>query len=315
MPRLFRIATRQSPLAMWQAETVRDRLQAAHPDLAVTLLPLSTRADRDQTRTLAAIGGKGLFIKELETALVSGEADLAVHSMKDVVPVLPKGLVIQTVMEREDPNDALVSKSYASLDELPDGARVGTCSPRRQAQLLVRYPHLDILPLRGNVNTRLARLDNGDFAAILLACAGLKRLGFAERIRSTLDHDVCLPAVGQGIIGIETREDDDEVHDLLKPLHDTDSAHRLLAERAFSGRLHGGCSSPIAAHATLHDQTISLTGRVIAHDGQDMLSDRIEGPVQDAQRLGEALAMRLIDRGARTLLDAAEQQLETGQDA
>ena len=304
----IRIATRQSPLALWQAEEVQSRLKLCHPDLSVELVPMTTRGDQIQGTPLARIGGKGLFVKELEAALLDGRADLAVHSMKDVVAVLPEQLQICTVLEREDPYDALVSAHYETLDELPEDAVVGTCSPRREAQLHARYPGFQIRTLRGNVNTRLARLDKGDFDAIILACAGLKRLNLAARIRQSISPDTCLPAVGQGIIGIEVRADDSRVKSLLAPLHDAATATRLTAERAFSLTLNGGCSAPIAAFAELAGDVLSMTGRVISLDGKNLLATAKSATPSNAHQLGVDIARYLLAEGAQAILDDAEQR-------
>ena len=241
----LRIATRRSPLALWQAEFVAARLRAAHPSLQVSLVPMTTQGDRELSRSLATSGGKGLFVKELEVAMLEGRADIAVHSMKDVPAQLPDGLRITTVLPAEDPRDAFVSHSVARLSDLPQRARVGTASLRRQSQLLAMRPDLQIETLRGNVNTRLQRLDDGDFDAIMLACAGLRRLEFGARIREALDPAQFVPACAQGIIGIEARADDTATLAALAPLHDVDTATRLAAERSFSARLGGACTVPV----------------------------------------------------------------------
>ncbi|MEJ6655424.1 MAG: hydroxymethylbilane synthase, partial [Pseudomonas sp.] len=247
--RHLRIATRKSALALWQAEYVKARLEELHPGLTVSLVPMVSRGDKLLDSPLAKIGGKGLFVKELEAALLADEADLAVHSMKDVPMQFPDGLGLYVICEREDPRDAFVSNAYESIDALPQGSVVGTSSLRRQAQLMARRPDLQIRFLRGNVNTRLAKLDAGDYDAIILAAAGLKRLGFDERIRSCLAPELSLPAGGQGAVGIECRSEDTELHALLAPLNDLDSALRVRAERALNNHLNGGCQVPIACYA------------------------------------------------------------------
>lgn len=305
MPDPIRIATRSSPLALWQAEHVRTRLLASEPDAPVELVPMTTDGDRWLGTSLARLGGKGLFVKALESALLEHDADLAVHSMKDMTAMLPEGLVIATVLERENPFDAFVSTRHASFDALPTGAIVGTCSVRRRAQLLAARPDLEIRDLRGNVNTRLAKLDAGEFDAIVLAAAGLLRLGFASRIRHELSRELSLPAVSQGTIGIECRDNDRDLKTRLEALHDHDSADRMAAERAFSAALNGGCSAPIAAFATLDGNRLSLEGRVFAHDGSERLIERIDGDRRAGVDLGERLAATLLERGAQGLLDTA----------
>jgi hydroxymethylbilane synthase len=302
MPRRLRIATRKSPLALWQAEHVAAALHAAHPGLVVEIVGMSTQGDRILDTPLAKIGGKGLFVKELEQGLLEDRADIAVHSMKDVPVDLPPGLHIATIMVREDPRDALVSDRVEAIADLPQGARVGTSSLRRQCQLVARRPDLEILPLRGNVNTRLRKLDEGEFDAIVLASAGLKRLGFQARIRALLPIDESLPAIGQGAIGIECRSEDAETNALLAPLHHPDTAACVEAERALNRRLHGGCQVPIAGHATLHNGYITLRGLVGEPDGSRVLRDEVRGAMAGASALGEALAGRLLARGADAIL-------------
>lgn len=304
MTDIVRIATRKSPLALWQAEYVRDRLIAAHPGLNVELVKMSTQGDKILDSPLAKIGGKGLFVKELEDGLLSGRADIAVHSMKDVPVELPAGLHLPVICEREDPRDAFVSNRYSSLDALPHGARVGTSSLRRQCQIMARRPDLVISSLRGNVNTRLAKLDAGDFDAIILAAAGLKRLGFERRITAYLDTDVSLPAIGQGAVGIECRRDDPRINGLLAVLDDPDTHTRVAAERAMNHRLEGGCQVPIAGHATLDGETLHLRGLVGAPDGSKVIRGDIRGPRGEAERLGIALADDLLARGAAAILKA-----------
>lgn len=296
------IATRKSPLALWQAEYVRDRLLAAHPGLNVELVRMSTQGDKILDSPLAKIGGKGLFVKELEDGLLSGRADIAVHSMKDVPVELPAGLHLPVICEREDPRDAFVSNNYPTFDALPNGARVGTSSLRRQCQIMTRRPDLKIVSLRGNVNTRLAKLDAGEFDAIILAAAGLKRLGFEQRITAHLGTDVSLPAIGQGAVGIECRSDDPVINTLIAALDDPDTHTRVAAERAMNHRLEGGCQVPIAGHATLEGDMLYLRGLVGAPDGSRVIRGEVRGPRADAEKLGVALADDLLSRGAAAIL-------------
>jgi len=298
----LRIATRKSQLALWQAEHVAALLRRAHPGIAVELLPMSTKGDQIQDRSLSAIGGKGLFIKELEAALEDRRADLAVHSMKDVPADLPAGLMIAAVLPRADARDALITRGAPALKDLPTGARLGTSSLRRQAQLLAARPDLKIEALRGNVDTRLKRLDAGELDAIVLACAGLIRLGLESRISTRLDTEVSLPAVGQGVIGIECRVDDPRSRAVLQALNDTTTRIAIDAERAFSKRLGGSCQSPIAAYARVEGDRLTLEGLVAEPDGSRLLRDRISGSVQNACILGEELAERVLAAGAAELL-------------
>lgn len=299
---VLRIATRQSALALWQAEHVRQGLELHHPGLKVELVGMTTRGDQILDSPLAKVGGKGLFVKELETALLDGRADIAVHSMKDVPVDFPAGLELTEILEREDPRDALVSNSHASLDELPQGARVGTSSLRRQCQLKALRPDLVIGDLRGNVNTRLDKLDRGDYDAIILACAGLKRLGFESRIRAVLGPEVILPAIGQGAIGIEARVGDSAVQELLRPLGHAVTRNRLRAERSLNAHLHGGCQVPIAGYAELEHGVIVLRGLVGRPDGTEIVQGVISGRPDDAEELGEVLAQDLLARGADAIL-------------
>jgi hydroxymethylbilane synthase len=301
---LIRIATRNSALALWQAEHVRLGLQVHHPGLQVELVGMTTRGDQILDSPLSKVGGKGLFVKELEQALLDGRADIAVHSMKDVPVEFPPGLGLAIVLEREDPRDALVSNRYATLEDLPQAARVGTSSLRRQCQLRALRPDLLMSDLRGNVNTRLAKLDRGEYDAIILACAGLKRLGFAERIRQELGADTILPAIGQGAIGIECRLDDSAIHTLLAPLAHADTSIRLRAERALNRHLNGGCQVPIAGYAELSHGVIVLRGLVGSPDGTQMIHGVISGRPEDAEELGQVLAEDLLSRGAGAILDA-----------
>jgi len=301
----LRIATRKSKLALWQAGHVAALLRRAHPGLDIELVPVTTQGDRIQDRSLAAIGGKGLFIKELEVAISERRADIAVHSMKDVPADVPAEFQIAAVLERADARDALVAAAgIARLEDLPLRARVGTSSLRRQAQLYAARPDLRIETLRGNVDTRLRRLDSGaDLDAILLACAGLMRLGLESRITVRLDPKICLPAVGQGVIGIECRNADVRTRELLQPLEDPGTRCVLEAERAFAARLGGSCQSPIAAHAQLHAEQLSLAGLVAEPDGSRLLRDTIQGSAGQANSLGRLLAERLLAAGAADLLE------------
>lgn len=298
----LRIVTRKSPLALWQAEFVRDRLLSLYPGLDVKLVGISTRGDRMLDKPLATIGGKGWFIKELEQKLYDNSADIAVHSMKDVTIDMPQGMALPVILQREDPRDAFISNNYASLDELPKGACVGTSSLRRQSQLSANRPDLLIRSLRGNVGTRLQKLDKGDFDAIVLAAAGMLRLKLQARICQFIDTKVMLPAVGQGAIGIETRADDQAVIDCLQPLNHRETWLRLKAERAFSKRLYGGCQLPLAAYAELEGDTLQLSGLVASVDGNTVLTDRISSTVDQAEAAGVELAERLLSRGADKIL-------------
>ena len=302
--REIRIATRKSALALWQAEFVKTRLEQAHPGLVVTLVPMVSRGDKLLDSPLSKIGGKGLFVKELETALLENEADIAVHSMKDVPMDFPEGLGLFCICEREDPRDAFVSNTYASLDALPTGSVVGTSSLRRQAQLLTRRPDLEIRFLRGNVNTRLAKLDAGEYDAIILAAAGLIRLGFEDRITSAISIEDSLPAGGQGAVGIECRSADTEIHALLAPLHHADTAVRVTAERALNKHLNGGCQVPIACYAVLEGEQLWLRGLVGEPSGGTLLSADARAPRSDAQALGEQVAEALLAQGAGDILKA-----------
>lgn len=298
----LRIATRQSPLALWQAEHVASLLTAAHSGLRVELVKMVTEGDRILDRALNTAGGKGLFIKELEQGLAEGRADLAVHSMKDVPAELPPGFDLPVFCAAADPRDALVSSTAGSIDALPVGARIGTASLRRGCQLLARRPDLQLVLTRGNVQTRLAKLDRGDCDALLLAAAGLDRLGLAGRIAARLPVDVMLPAVTQGVLGLECRAGDGAVMALLTPLHESDTALRVRAERAFAARLGGGCHTPLAAHAVLDGAQLHLTGLVGSPDGRRVLRQTQSGPADAPEALGLALAEHLIAQGAAELL-------------
>ena len=300
----LRIATRKSQLALWQAEYVRDVLLQYHPDLSVELVKMTTEGDKILDTPLAKVGGKGLFVKELENGLLSGDADIAVHSMKDVPVELPEGLHLSVICPREDPRDAFVSNDYGLFEDLPKGARLGTSSLRRQCQLAAQRPDLNIIDLRGNVNTRLQKLDNGDYDAIILAAAGLKRLGLENRITETLSPEISLHAIGQGAVGIECRVNDEWVNELLAPLNDRDTAIRVRAERALNHRLQGGCQVPIAGYAELAHGVILLRGLVGTVDGAQIIHGEIAGQPEDAEYLGRVLAEDLLSRGADEILES-----------
>lgn len=300
-----RIATRRSPLALWQAEHVADRLRTAFPGLRVSLLPMSTRGDKLLDAPLAKVGGKGLFVKELEQSLLEDRADIAVHSMKDVPVDLPETLHIAAIMEREDPHDAFVSRRYTHVEDLPQDAIVGTSSLRRQCQLKTLLPHCRWVDLRGNVNTRLGKLDSRDCDAIVLAVAGLKRLGLEHAITQVLPADRCLPAIGQGALGVECRRDDADTEVLLEALHDPRTAICVEAERALNERLQGGCQVPIAGHALWEGDVIWLRGLVASIDGSIVLRSERRGPPPEARKLGVAVAEDLLAKGAGQILRTA----------
>ncbi|EOW9199246.1 hydroxymethylbilane synthase [Vibrio cholerae] len=299
----IRIATRQSPLALWQANYVKDALMAAHPGLQVELVTMVTRGDVILDTPLAKVGGKGLFVKELEIAMLEGRADLAVHSMKDVPVDFPDGLGLVTICEREDPRDAFVSNTYAKIEDLPSGAIVGTCSLRRQCQLKAARPDLVIKELRGNVGTRLSKLDAGEYDAIILAAAGLKRLELESRIRSFIEPEQSLPAVGQGAVGIECRVNDQRVRALLAPLNHADTADRVRCERAMNLTLQGGCQVPIGSYALLEGNHIWLRALVGEPDGSQIVRGEIRGPRTQAEQLGITLAEQLLSQGAKEILE------------
>jgi len=304
-PRKLTIATRESALAMWQAEHVRDQLLAHYPSCDVTLLGLTTQGDRIIDQPLADIGGKGLFIKELEQAMADGRADLAVHSLKDVPMDMPPGFVLAAIMEREDPRDAWVSNRYPSLAGMPARSIVGTSSLRREAQLRERHPHLDVKPLRGNVNTRLRKLDDGQYAAIILAAAGLKRLGFGNRIAALLDPDDSLPAVGQGALALECRADRADLIEALAALADTPTTLATSAERAFGQRLGGSCHTPLAALGVWQGDQLRLRGLIASRDGRRVLRGERIGAAANAQAaesIGDALGVDFLERGAAEIL-------------
>ena len=302
MTGLLRIATRKSPLALWQSEHVAALLRTAHPQLDVRLVPMSTRGDEVLDRSLAAIGGKGLFLKELELAMLRGEADCAVHSLKDVPMELEGPFALAAILPRADHADAFVSNVFDGIDALPEGARVGTSSLRRQAQLRARRPDLQLLDLRGNVNTRLAKLDAGDFDAIVLACAGLQRLGFGGCIRARLDAPDWLPAPAQGAIAIECRDDDARTQALCAALDHAATRCCTEAERAMNRALHGSCHVPVAALAQLHGARLSLHGLVGSADDGRLVRAHVEGDAAHGERLGTDAAQRLLDRGAAAFL-------------
>jgi hydroxymethylbilane synthase len=308
---MIRIATRQSRLALWQAEYVAAELRKAHPGIQVMLVPMTTQGDRITDRPLAEVGGKGLFIKELEVALAKDRADIAVHSMKDVPTDLPEGMVLAAMLPREDPRDAFVSLNFATLDSLPQGARVGTSSLRRQCQLKAMRSDLQILLLRGNVETRLRKLDEGQYDAIILASAGLIRLGLAQRITQAIDFDRSLPAVGQAIVGVECRSDDSLTRKLVGALNDRIAWTCCDAERAFALRLEGSCQSSIAGYAEIVGDQLQLRGVVGSADGTQMYRGNVQGPVTEARALGVQLADRLLQAGAGPLL--AEQRKAAAQ--
>lgn len=296
------IATRESALALWQANHVRDRLMALHSGLQVELLGMTTQGDRVLDVTLNKIGGKGLFVKELEQAMLDGRADLAVHSLKDVPMVLPEGFALAAIGEREDPRDAFVSNQYRHLSELPPGAVIGTSSLRRESQLRARYPHLNVQPLRGNVNSRLRKLDEGQYAGIILAAAGLKRLGFANRITAMLEPEQSLPAAGQGALGIEIRAGREDIQSLLVPLHHVGTAACVRAEREVSRQLGGSCQVPLGAYAVIREGALYLRGFVATPDGKTFLQAEATGSLDNPEALGQQLAGALREQGAEAIL-------------
>ncbi len=309
-PKKLVIASRESMLAMWQAEHIKGRLKALYPDCEVEILGMTTRGDQILDRTLSKIGGKGLFIKELEQALQDGRADLAVHSIKDVPMELPEGFALAAIGERASPFDAFVSNQYARLEEMPEGAIVGTSSLRREAQLRAKFPHLTIQPLRGNVQTRLSKLDNGDYDAVILAAAGLQRLGLDSRIREILSPADSLPAAGQGALGIEIAARRTDLADILRPLNHEETAACVTAERALARALGGSCQVPLAAYCVMEDGLLTLNGLVGHPDGSVIIEASAQAPAAYADALGRAVAKRLADDGAEELIAAvlAEQQ-------
>ena len=303
MKSILRIATRKSPLALWQAEHVKARLMEAHKGLEVELVTFTTKGDKILDTPLAKIGGKGLFVKELETAILDGKADIAAHSIKDVPMEFPKGLFLATILEREEPCDAFVSNNFSSIQSLPENSVVGTCSLRRRSQLLSKRPDLKIKDLRGNVNSRLEKLDNGDYDAIILACAGLIRLDMEKRIKQRISSSWILPAVGQGAVGLEAREGDEEVLKLISVLKHDDTTDRIIAERALNKRLEGGCQVPIASYAMLDGDTLHLQALVGEPDGSKIVLGDISGHRSEGEQLGEKLAEDLLSRGAKEILE------------
>jgi hydroxymethylbilane synthase len=301
-PKQLVIASRESALAMWQAKHIQARLQSLYPTCDVQILGMTTTGDQILDKPLATIGGKGLFIKELENALLDGTADLAVHSMKDVPMNMPDGFALVATGERENPHDAFVSNDYENLADLPHGSIVGTSSLRRQSQIQARFPHLKIESLRGNVQTRLRKLDEGQYAAIILAAAGLIRLELGDRIRSIISAQDSIPAVGQGALGIEIRSDRTDLIKILAPLNHLDTEQCVAAEREFSRTLAGSCTVPLGAFATKQDMTISITGFVASIDGKQMLRETMTGAANDAESIGKALATKLISLGADDIL-------------
>ncbi len=298
------IASRESALALWQAEHIRARLRTLYPTYTVNILGMTTRGDQILDVALSKVGGKGLFVKELEIALDEGRADLAVHSMKDVPMDLPSGFELAVIGEREDPRDAFVSNQFEHLSDLPPGGRVGTSSLRREAQLRARYPHLTVLPLRGNVGTRLRKLDEGQFDAILLAAAGLKRLGLGARIRSLLTVEDSIPAAGQGALGIEIHSAHPKIAALLAPLNHPETAACVRAERQVSRVLGGSCQVPLGAYAVLQSEILTIHGFVARPDGSDFIHDHAQGHISDPEAVGQALADKLLAQGARAILDS-----------
>jgi hydroxymethylbilane synthase len=312
------IASRESRLAMWQAEHVRTQLSLLYPQCSIEILGMTTRGDQILDRALSKVGGKGLFVKELEVAMAEGRADLAVHSLKDVPMDLPDGFELAAILEREDPRDAFVSNNYASLDELPAGAVVGTSSLRRQSLIAARYPQLVIKPLRGNLDTRLGKLDRGDYAAIILAAAGLKRLGLPQRIRSLLDPEHSLPAAGQGAMTIEIlsrRSDGVDLRALLAPLNHTPTAQAVAAERKVSKVFGGSCQVPLAAYATVEGGTLHLRAMVATPDGKRMASAELRGPAAAPEQLGEQVSALLQQQDARAILAACKAEADAAPDA
>lgn len=306
LPQKLVIASRESALAMWQAKHIQSRLQALYPQCSVSILGMTTTGDQILDSPLSRIGGKGLFVKELENALADGSADLAVHSMKDVPMHLPEGFMLAATGEREDPRDAFVSNQFSRLEDLPAGSVVGTSSLRRQSQLQARFPALKIESLRGNVQTRLRKLDEGQYAAIILAAAGLIRLELGHRIRQFIAPQDSIPAVGQGALGIEINASRLDLLDVLAPLNHRDTELCVLAERGFSRALAGSCTVPLGAYATKHEETIDMHGFVASVDGKQMLRAEVSGPAMAAEQLGQQLAQQLIAQGAGDILAALD---------
>ena len=298
----IRIATRKSPLALWQANFVKQNLLLAHKDLTVELIPMVTQGDIILDSPLSKIGGKGLFVKQLEQAILNNEADIAVHSIKDIPAQFPEGLMLAAICQRDEVRDAFVANKYASLNDLPEGAIVGTSSLRRQCQLRSHFPHLIIKDLRGNVGTRLNKLDDEQYDAIILASVGLKRLSLEHRITQYIDTDLMLPAVGQGAIGIESRTDDKQILDIISVLDDKKSRACIQAERAMNNALQGGCQVPIAGYCRLNNDELTLQGLVGRVDGSKIIKQQITGFINEAESLGEKLAKQLLNQGADLIL-------------
>ncbi|WP_392559539.1 hydroxymethylbilane synthase [Orbus mooreae] len=299
----IKIATRKSPLALWQANYVKSQLLSHHPDLQVELIPIVTQGDILLDSPLSKIGGKGLFVKQLEIAILNGDADIAVHSIKDIPAEFPQGLELTTICERDEVRDAFVSNKYHDLSALPANAVVGTSSLRRQSQLKAHYPHLVIKDLRGNVGSRLEKLDSGQYDAIILAAVGLKRLGLHDRIKLYIPVDLIMPAVGQGAVGIESRQNDSAVHQLLAPLDDQNTRFKVSAERAMNNYLQGGCQVPIACYSILTQDTLELSGLVGSLDGKTIITAKVSGNKQQSVDLGIKLAKELIKLGADQILN------------
>lgn len=304
MPQIkeIKIGTRGSRLALWQANWVKSRIEERHSGIRVSLVRIKTTGDKILDVPLAKIGGKGLFVKEIEEALMRGDIDMAVHSMKDVPVDLPKGLHLRAITKREDPRDALISRNGLGLKDLKAGIRLGTSSLRRQVQFLHYCPDLNIIQLRGNLDTRIKKLDRGDFDAIVVAAAGVRRMGWEERITEYLPASISLPAIGQGALGIECRLDDKDINELLEPFNDQETSLCVRAERAFLKRLEGGCQVPIAGHATTKDGSLVLEGLVGSVDGKKLIRGKLEGRTQDAEDIGYRLAEMLLSQGAEAIL-------------
>ncbi len=304
MKKIITIGTRKSLLALWQSNYIKDCLEKQYPDCEVRLQKIVTKGDKILDVPLSKIGGKGLFTKEIETALLEGEVDLAVHSLKDMPTKLPDGLCLTAITQRAVVGDAFVSNKYRTFAEMPAGAVLGTSSLRRKAQLLARRPDLDIRDLRGNVDTRLRKLDDGQYDAIILAAAGLTRLGYGDRIKETLPCDFCIPAVGQGALAIECRSDNTEVRNLLEFLNHPETKSCTDAERAFLGLVEGGCQVPIGVHADIANDTMHITAIIASLDGSTLIRDEIDGNPADAIVLGKTLGNRMLEKGGREILDA-----------
>ncbi|HIM07128.1 MAG TPA: hydroxymethylbilane synthase [Gammaproteobacteria bacterium] len=298
----LKIATRKSPLALWQAEHVKKQLLEAHSDLSVELVSMQTEGDRFLDAPLIAVGGKGLFIKELEQALLERRADIAVHSMKDVTIELPEELVLPVIMQREDTRDVFISNTYQKIEDLPAATVLGTSSLRRQSQVKALHPEIILKDLRGNVGTRLGKLDSGEYDAILLAAAGIIRLGLGERITQLISPSILLPAIGQGAIGIECRAGDDVVHELIAPLNHSDTSLCVETERAFSRRLFGGCQLPIAGQASVNGDEVELVGLIASVDGNEVIKSTLKGNIADSNDIGTSLAETLLQRGGDKIL-------------